>query len=145
VRYQKPAMLGTDGIGGDLWNEARTAFFKSSDVGRPLGPARVLQMLGESARIASQALGVKLGVLEAGAAADLVLTNYRPATPLSAENLAGHLLYAMGPECVRDVMVDGWWVLRNGHFVTCDETRERAAAVDVSQNLYQRMAAIPCE
>ena len=102
-------------------------------------------MLGESARLASQALGVKLGVLEVGAAADLVLTNYRPATPLSAENLAGHLLYAMGPEFVRDVMIDGWWVLRNGHFVTCDEARERAAAVEVSRALYQRMATIPCE
>ena len=78
-------------------------------------------MLGESARFASQALGVKLGVLEVGAAADLVLTNYRPATPLTAENLAGHFLFAMGPEFVRDVMIDGWWVLRNGHVVTCDE------------------------
>ncbi len=141
----KPAMLGTDGIGADLWNEARTALFKSNDAGRPLTPARVVQMLGESARLASQALGVKLGVLEVGAAADLVLTNYRPATPLTTDNLASHFLYAMGPEYVRDVMIDGWWVLRNGHVVTCDEAGERAAAMDVSRQLYQRMAAIPVE
>ncbi|MEX2093345.1 MAG: amidohydrolase family protein [Pirellulales bacterium] len=145
VRYEKPPMLGTDGIGADLWNEARTALFKSNDAGRPIGFSRPLEMLGESARFASQALGVKLGVLEVGAAADLVLTNYRPATPLSAENLAGHFIYAMGPEYVRDVMIDGWWVLRNGHVVTCDESRERAAAVDVSRALHERMSAIPCE
>ena len=71
-----------------------------------------------------ECLGVKLGVLEVGAAADLVLTSYRPATPLSAENLAGHLIFAMGPEFVRDVMIDGWWVLRNGKVVTCDEAAE---------------------
>jgi hypothetical protein len=51
----------------------------------------------------------------------------------------------MGPEYVRDVMIDGWWVLRNGHAVTCDEHRERAAAVEVSSGLYQRMIAIPIE
>ena len=102
-------------------------------------------MLGESARFASRALGVKLGVLEVGAAADLVLTNYRPATPLSTENVAGHLIFAMGPEFVRDVMIDGWWVLRNGHVVTCDEAAERAAAVEVSRGLHERMAAIPCD
>ena len=65
--------------------------------------------------------------------------------PLSSDNVAGHFMFAMGPECVRDVMIDGWWVLRNGHVVTCDEAGERATAVEVSQKLYQRMAAIPCE
>ncbi len=145
VRYMKPAILGTDGIGADLWNEARVALFKSNDAGRPLATSRPLEMLGESARFASQALGVKLGVLEVGAAADLVLTNYRPATPLSAENLAGHVLFAMGPEYVRDAMIDGWWVLRNGHIVTCDESAACAAAVGVSRSLHQRMSAFPCE
>ena len=79
-------------------------------------------MLGMSARLASWCLGVKLGVLEPGAAADLVLTNYRPATPLTSDNLAGHFLFAMGPEFVRDVMIGGWWVMRKGHVVTCDES-----------------------
>lgn len=145
VRYTKPPMLGTDGIGADLWNEARVALFKSNDAGRSVGFSRPLEMVGESARFASRVLGVKLGVLEVGAAADLVLTNYRPATPLTSDNLAGHMIFAIGPEYVRDVMIDGWWVLRNGHFVTCDEPQERASAVEVSKGLYQMMAAIPCE
>jgi putative selenium metabolism protein SsnA len=145
VRYANPPMLGTDGIGADIWNEARTALFKSNEEGMPLPFGRPLEMIGESARYASRALGVKLGVLEVGAAADLVLTGYRPATPLSAENLAGHMIYAMGPEFVRDVMVDGWWVLRNGKVVTCDEVGERAAAVEISHGLYSRMATFPCE
>jgi putative selenium metabolism protein SsnA len=145
VRYAKPPMLGTDGIGADLWNEARVALFKSIDAGMPLPFGRPLEMIGESARFASQALGVKLGLLGADAAADLVLTNYRPATPLSADNLAGDFQFAMGPEFVRDVMVDGWWVLRNGKVVTCNEAVERAAAVEISRGLYSRMAAFPCE
>jgi cytosine/adenosine deaminase-related metal-dependent hydrolase len=145
VRHAKPPMLGTDGIGADMWNEARIALFKSNDVGMPLPFGRPLEMMGESARYASRALGVKLGMLEVGAAADLVLTNYHPATPLSAESLAGHLIFAMGPEFARDAMIDGWWVLRNWHIVTCDEAAERTAAVEISRGLHARMAALPCD
>ena len=82
-------------------------------------------MLGESARVASKCLGVKLGVLEPDAAADLILTSYRPATLLTAENLASHFLFAMGSEYVRDVMVAGWWLMRKGHVVTCNEAAVR--------------------
>jgi len=135
----------TDGIGADLWNEARTALFKSNDAGLALPFARPLGMLAEAARYASRALRVKLGVLEVGAAADLVVTDYRPATPLSADNLAAHLIFAMGPECVRDVMVDGRWVLRDAQVCTCDEQAERARLVESSRDLHARMAAIPCE
>jgi len=90
-------------------------------------------------------LGVKLGVLEPGAVGDLVLTNYRPATPMTAENLAGHFLFAMGPEFVRDVMIGGWWVMRKGHVVTCDEQAIRARSVDVARGLHERMVGISCE
>ena len=143
VREIEQVMLGTDGIGADMWNEARIASFKSNDAGRALPFARPLAMLGTSARIASGFLGVKLGVLEPGAAADLVLTNYRPATPLTAESLAGHFLFAMGPEYVRDVMIAGEWRLREGQPVTCDEAAIRANSMKVAASLYERMAALP--
>jgi putative selenium metabolism protein SsnA len=142
VREFENVMLGTDGIGADMWNEGRTALVKSNDAGQPIAFSRPLAMLSLSARLASACLGVKLGVLESGAAADLVLTNYRPATPLNSENLAGHFLFAMGPEFVRDVMIGGWWVMRKGHVVTCDETAVRARCVSVARGLHQRMAAM---
>jgi putative selenium metabolism protein SsnA len=144
VREFENVALGTDGIGADMWNEARSAMVKSNDAGQPIGFPRPLAMLGMSARIASAYLGVKLGVLEIGAAADLVVTSYRPATPLAAENLAGHFLFAMGPELVRDVMIGGWWVIRKGHFVTCDEQALRARSVEVARRLHERMAAFAC-
>lgn len=145
ARFARPPMLGTDGIGADMFNEGRTALFKSHDARRAIPFGCPLEMVGAAARRASDSLGVKLGVLEEGAAADLVLTNYRPATPLSAENLAGHFLYGMGPEFVRDVMIDGWWVLRGGKIVTFDEAAARAEAIDVSRGLFERMAELPCD
>jgi cytosine/adenosine deaminase-related metal-dependent hydrolase len=139
AKLQRPPQLGTDGIGADMWREARTAEFKSHDANLPLPFGKSLEMLGQSARFASKALGVKIGVLETGSAADLLLTNYRPATPLTSENLAGHFLFAMGSEFVREVMIGGWWVMRKGHIVNCDEAAIRARAVGVARSLYSRM------
>jgi cytosine/adenosine deaminase-related metal-dependent hydrolase len=142
AKFGRLPQLGTDGIGADMWREARTAEFKSHDADLPLTFGASLQMLGQSARFASKSLGVKLGVLEPGAAGDLVLTNYRPATPMTAANLASHFLFAMGPEFVRDVMIGGWWVMRKGHFVTGDEQAIRARSVAVARELHKRMAAM---
>ena len=142
--FTKPPMLGTDGIGADMWREARTALFKSNDAGRSIGFARPLEMLDESARFASRCLGIKLGVLEEGAAADLVVTRYVPSVPLTADNLAGHLIFAMGPEHVRDVMIAGEWCLRDGQVVTCDAKEACARSAAVAETLYERMVKIPC-
>ncbi len=145
AKFDRPPMLGTDGIGADMWREARTAQFKSHDGNLPLPFGRPLCMIGESARFASRSLGVKLGVLEPGAEADLVLTRYVPATPLHTDNLAGHFIYAMGPEFVSDVMISGDWKLRSGEVVSCDEAVARAKSAEMSRALHERMATIPCD
>jgi cytosine/adenosine deaminase-related metal-dependent hydrolase len=180
AKLVKPPLLGTDGIGADMWREARVAEFKSHDavvvrgspdpaqgsdrrsphapptetyglttgeVGRPapnlgLPFGKSLEMLAASARAASNCLGVKLGVLEPGAAADLVLTDYRPAAPLTADTLAGHFLFAMGPEFVRSVMIAGRWCLKNRVAVACDEASIRANAAGTARALHERMAAM---
>jgi cytosine/adenosine deaminase-related metal-dependent hydrolase len=142
AKFARPPLFGTDGIGADMWREARVAEFKSHDAGLPLPFGYSLKMLGQSARFASKCLGVKLGIFEPGAAADLVLTSYRPATSLTAENLAGHFLFTLGAEYVRDVMVAGWWIMRKNHFVTCDEAAISARSVEVARVLHDRMAAM---
>lgn len=137
-----PILLGTDGIGADMWREARTAQFKSNDADIPLPFGEPLEMIAESARFASHCLGVQLGELEVGAVADLVLTDYYPATPLIAENLAGHAIFAMGPEYVRHVMIDGKWCLRDRQVVLCDEAKIRSHAVQVTSELHERLASL---
>ena len=142
AKLSRPPLLGTDGIGADMWREARVAEFKSHDAGLPLPFGSSLKMLAQSARFASQCLGVKLGVLEPGAAADLVLTDYRPATPLRDDSLASHFLFAMGPEFVRSVMIGGRWSLKDRIVLTCDEAAVRAQSIEVTRALYERMAEL---
>ena len=142
AQLKRSPLLGTDGIGADMWREARTAQFKSHDAGLSLPFGQPLEMLNQSARFASRTLGVRLGLLEPGAEADLVLTSYRPATPFSSDNVAGHFLYTMGPEFVDSVMIGGRWCLKAGEVVSCDEAALRANSVELSRALHERMAKI---
>jgi putative selenium metabolism protein SsnA len=143
TKFRSPVMLGTDGIGADMFNEARTAWFKSCDAKAGLSPQGVLRMLAASARRASAALGVTLGQLSVGAAGDVVVTDYAPFTALTAENVAAHAIFALGPQHVRHVAVGGKWVLREQRVMDCDEPAVRRQTTSVATQLWQRMAKIP--
>ena len=125
-KFTCPIQLGTDGIGADLFTESKAAWLKSCDNRARIAPQNVLAMLANSARCASKALGVTLGKLEVGAAADVVVTDYIPFTPLTTDNLVGHFLHGMGVQNVRHVIVDGQIALRDRIVQTCDELAIRA-------------------
>ncbi|MHC4064799.1 MAG: amidohydrolase family protein [Planctomycetota bacterium] len=134
-----PLALGTDGIGSDMLAEAKAAYFKAHDQGISLGPAHVVAMLAASARRASQALDTPLGRLEAGYAADLVVTDYVPPTPITDDNAPGHALFGLDARHVKDVMIGGQWRLKDRRVVGLDEAAERRAASEVAADLWQRM------
>lgn len=137
-----PAMLGTDGIGSDLFAEARTAWLIARHAQASMHPARIFALLAESARRAGEALGVPLGRLDAGHAADVVITDYVPATPMTAENLVGHLLFGLHSGHVRHVLADGDWALRDRRVTTCDEAALRRAAVGTARAMWERMSRL---
>ncbi|MBX7245361.1 MAG: amidohydrolase family protein [Candidatus Sumerlaeaceae bacterium] len=137
-----PVILGTDGIGGDMFAESKTAWFKSRDGDAGKSPAQIIQMLTNAARRASKSLGVTLGKLEPGAAADVVITDYRPSTPLTSENLAGHFIFGMDSRHVCHVIAGGRWAMRDRVVETCDEAASRAEAVEITRRLWERMQGL---
>jgi putative selenium metabolism protein SsnA len=139
-----PIMLGTDGIGADLFAEAQAAWWKSRDGGANISPARVVEMLAQSARRASQALHVTLGKLETGAAADVVITDYVPFTELTAANFPAHFIFAMGSRHVKHVIARGRVALRDRVVRTLDEPDVRRRSVATASAMWKRMESIPC-
>jgi putative selenium metabolism protein SsnA len=143
ARFEGPVMLGTDGIGGDMFTELKHAWFKACDAHAGVAPTFVVEMLAESARRASTSLGITLGKLVEGAAADVVITGYRPATPLTTENLAAHLIFAMGSHHVRHVLTAGAWSLRDHIAIRVDESDCRTKSTNIAQQLWNRMQELP--
>ncbi len=143
--FQCPVMLGTDGIGSDLFAEAKAAWYVSRHAQAGLAPNDLIAMIAASARRASRSLGVTLGKLEPGAAADIVVTHYRPFTPLTSDNLAGHFIFGLAANHVRGVLVGGQWKLRDGEVLSCDATATRLSAHDMAAALWDRMANLPVD
>jgi putative selenium metabolism protein SsnA len=139
-RLQCPVMLGTDGIGADMFAEVQTAWFKSRDGNAGISPAEVIEMLAQSARRASAALGVTLGKLQPGAVADVVITDYQPFTPIHPGNAIGHFLFGLTARHVRHVLIGGRFALRDRTAAFCDEPGSRLAAAAAAQDLWRRMA-----
>ncbi len=140
--FRVPVMLGTDGIGADMFAEARSAWYISRHQKAGFGPARIIDMLVASARRASAALGVTLGKLKMGAAADIVITDYRPFTELTAENLPEHFIWGLSSNHVRHVLVDGAWRLRDRVMVSVNEPDVRAQAKQVATQLWSGIAGL---
>jgi putative selenium metabolism protein SsnA len=143
--FRSPVMLGTDGHLSDMFAEAKHAWFIARHEQSRLTPNGVLAMLANSARRASAALEIALGKLEPDAAADVVITDYCPSTPLTGANLAAHVIVGLGSNHVTGVILDGEWELRDRGVLSCDEAGTRAATRDVAHRLWERMAALPVD
>ena len=132
------AALGTDGLDEDMLAEARAAFLKMRDSGRaPPSPPRSRCWpggIGSPARPSASPWAARRR-----APADLVVLDYRPPTPLTAENLAGHLLFGLDRSHVRSTMVAGRFVLRDRRITTVDEAAVLASARGAAGRLWERM------
>lgn len=135
--------LGTDGIDGDMFAESAAAYWRGHEADPSISPSWVLGRLAAGATFAGRAFGEPLlGRVEAGAPADLVVLEYDPPTPLSAENLAGHWVFGISASHVRDVVVAGRVAVRDRRLEGRDEEASRGIAQAHATDLWRRMEAI---
>ena len=121
ARFGDRVVLGTDGIGADMFEEARVAYFKGRDEHVGLTPDYWLRVLANNHRLASEAFGGDFGGLRAGSIADLTVLDYRSPTALTTGNLAWHLAFGISSASVESVMVDGKFVIRDRQFGVDDQ------------------------
>ena len=130
--------LGTDGIGADMFEEVKFAWFKARDGRNGLGISDVVGFLSGAQQLASMLLGVNLGKLEIGSAADLAVLEYPTPTAVTSQNLFGHLIFGMSPQFVTDTMVNGQWLMRDRRVVGVDEEAMREESQKVAAKVWKR-------
>ncbi len=136
-------VMGTDGIDQDLFAESRTAFFRGREDSLEMLADQATGMLAAGAELAGRRFGRPLGRIEPGYLADLVIYDYTPPTTLTPDNLAWHWAFSFTNALVKDVMVNGEWVVRNRSMVRVDGGEARAQAREQAERLWGRMAEIP--
>jgi putative selenium metabolism protein SsnA len=116
AKFGDRMVLGTDGIGANMFDETRAAYFRGRDARVEFGADEWLGVLAANQRLASDAFGGDLGGLRVGSIADLVVLDYPTPTPVTSENLAWHFVFGIDSSFVESVMVNGKFVMRNRAF-----------------------------
>jgi putative selenium metabolism protein SsnA len=142
-RLGERVVVGTDGIGADMFGEVRTAYFRAREEDIALSGSWPLARLAAAAELAGRIFGEPgLGVIVAGAPADLVVLDYRAPTPLDDVNLAGHWIFGLRAAQVRDVMVAGDLVVADRRLTRVDHDRVIAQTATAARQLWRRLEEI---
>jgi cytosine/adenosine deaminase-related metal-dependent hydrolase len=91
------------------------------------------------AQWAAPHFGTGLGTLAAGAPADLLLVDYRPATEFSTRTLYEHLWAGLLRAPVSGAIVAGEVVMEGGSLVTVDEAEVAARARECAKRVWARL------
>ena len=82
-----------------------------------------------------------MGVLKEGAAADVIVVDYTPHTPLSGANTAGHIMFGMMGRCVDSTMINGKFVMKDRVMQTVDEQAVLAKSREQAKDFWKRVGA----
>ncbi|MFN2489441.1 MAG: amidohydrolase family protein [Actinomycetota bacterium] len=135
--------LGTDGIDGDMFAEARASYFRAREANLSATPQTTLERLAGGAAFVGALFGEPLlGSLLEGAPADLAVLEYDSPTPVDAGNLAGHYVFGLTTAAVRDVMVAGRWIVRDRRHQLVDEEELAARCRRAAPELWDRMQSL---
>ena len=89
-----------------------------------------------NALIGARYFDEKLGVLEAGAAADVIVMDYKPFTPFSDANIDGHMLFGMTGRQCQTTMINGKVLMKDRVLTEIDEEAVNAGILEISRKFW---------
>lgn len=134
--------LGTDAYTNDMFESMKVAkILQSHALSDPtvgFGEALTLQF-ENNPKILSRYFKKPLGVLQAGAYADLIVVDYDPLTPLNETTWGGHVLFGLSGCKVRDTMINGRFVMKDRILLTMDHTDLMAKCRSHAKELWSKL------
>lgn len=134
--------LGTDGYTHDLFESAKAAvLLQRHHLADPsvAWNEPYAMLLQTNPQIAGRMFGRRLGVLEKGAGADVIVVEYAPPTPLGNENLSAHIHFGIYGPMVNTSMVNGKVIMRDRRITGVDEEVVRAACREHAVALWKNL------
>ena len=147
LRLGIPVCLGNDGIGNAMWDEWKAAYLLHKvahrDPRRANGTDVVQMAVHNNAALARTFWPeLPLGQLAVGSAADIILVDYHPTTPLTARNLPWHILFGFQSSMVTATIVGGKTLMRDRRLLTLDEVEITARSRELAKKVWDRYSAL---
>ncbi len=139
--------LGNDGFSNQMWADWKAAYLLHKVVHRDPRRANgmnIVQMaIYNNAALASTFFpDSPPGLLIPGAAADLILVDYHPTTPLTAGNLPWHILFGFEASMVTTTICAGKVLMRDRVLLTLDEAAITARSRELASEVWKRYYAV---
>ena len=131
--------MGTDAYTNDMLESIKVALCsqRSQNCLPNVGWCEVTDMLFKNnAKIGAKYFPDELGVLKAGAAADIIVMDYKPFTPFSDENVDGHMIFGMAGRQCQTTIAAGRLLMKDRELVGIDEAAENAHILEASKKLW---------
>ena len=131
--------MGTDAYTNDMLESLKVALCsqRSQNCLPNVGWCEVTDMLfRNNAKIGEKYFPVQLGVLKAGAAADIIVMDYKPFTPFSDENIDGHMIFGMTGRQCQTTIANGKLLMQDRQLVGIDEEAENAHILEAAKKLW---------
>lgn len=133
--------LGSDGYSPRIWDEFQTAIhvqkLRTGDPRAGYSEAYTAAFANNAAMV-RKLWGMDIGRIVAGARADLILLDYFAPTPLTRDNVMGHLIFGISRAPVDSLMVNGRIIVQNKQCVTVDERAIAEKAAAQARSLWRR-------
>jgi len=136
--------LGNDGFSNAMWQEWFFAYLIQKDQQadpRAMNGYDVIKIAVENnSRLATQTWdGLRIGKIEKGAAADLILVDYHPITPMHAGNLPWHILFGFRDGMVTATMAGGKLLMKDRKLLLLDEAEIAAKSREAAVRCWEKV------
>lgn len=81
----------------------------------------------------------ELGILKEGAYADIITVDYKPYTPINADNYFGHILFGITGRMVNDTIINGKFVMKDREILPVDEEEIFAKSSEKAAKIWSKM------
>ena len=92
-----------------------------------------------NAKITERLFGVKTGVLAPGYAADVIISDYIPTTPMNGDNCNSHILFGMSGRSIITTMANGRILMKDRELIGIDEEAILAKSRELAAKLTSRI------
>ena len=134
--------MGTDAYTNDMLESLKVARCsqRSQNCLPNVGWCEVTDMLFKNnAKMAERCGFPTLGVLKPGAAADVIVMDYKPYTPFSDANIDGHMLFGMTGRQCQTTMINGKIVMKDRVLTEIDEEAVNAHVLESAKRLWGKL------
>jgi putative selenium metabolism protein SsnA len=121
--------LGTDGYTNDMFEsyKAGNLIHKHSLCNANAAWTEIPSMLFEgNAKIAGRFFNTPLGMLKEGAAADIIVADYDPLTPMNENNIDSHMLFGLNGSKIVTTIINGKLLMKDRVLLHIDEAKVMA-------------------